>query len=114
MSTTILGWAVFPARPDKKCSYKSAEYSNGARWGATSDPAEIRADFTRWPNARVGIPTGIENMLVVIETDTIAGGHAHDGEPELKKLEAKYGPLPQQTRKALACARHEPRQLVSA
>lgn len=41
-------------------------------------------------------------MLVVIETDTIAGGHAHDGEPELKKLEAKYGPLPQQTRKVLS------------
>jgi hypothetical protein len=70
--------------------------------GATADPAEIRADFARWPKARIGIPTGIENMLVVIETDTIAGGHAHDGEPELKKLEAKYGPLPQQTRRVLS------------
>src|SRR5262249_61535220 len=48
------GWHIFPAPPDKKCSYKSAERSNGARWGATSDPAEIRRDFTRWPNARIG------------------------------------------------------------
>jgi hypothetical protein len=93
---------VFPAPPDSKKSYKSAEHSNGAKWGATADPAEVRRDFVRWPNARIGIPTGAVNAIVVIDTDTIAGGHAHDGEPELKKLEAKYGPLPQQTRRVLS------------
>jgi hypothetical protein len=87
------GLAVFPARPDKKCSYKSAKYSNGARWGATSDPAEIRADFTRWSDARIGIPTGAINKLIVIETDTEAG-HGVDGAASLAQLEAKHGALP--------------------
>jgi hypothetical protein len=87
------GLAVFPARPDKKCSYKSAAYSNGARWGATSDPTEIKQDFSRWPDARIGIPTGAVNRITVIETDT-AAGHGVDGAASLAHLRAKHGPLP--------------------
>ena len=51
------GWAVFPAMIDAdgaKKSYKSAEYSGGRRWGATTDPYEIGRDFARWPDALVG------------------------------------------------------------
>jgi hypothetical protein len=88
------GLAVFPARPDKKSSYKSAEYSDGRKWGATTDPAEIRRDFARWPDARVGLPTGAVNRIVVIETDTPAG-HGVDGAASLTQLEAKHGSLPQ-------------------
>jgi hypothetical protein len=87
------GWAVFPARPDEKCSFKSAEFSDGRKWGATRDSAEIRADFTRWPKARIGIPTGV-NRIVVIETDTVTG-HGVDGAASLAQLEAKHGALPQ-------------------
>jgi hypothetical protein len=102
MTTTILaaalayasrGLAVFPARPDKKCSYKSAEYSDGRAWGATRDLAEIRVDFSRWPRARIGIPTGAIDGIVVIEIDTMAG-HGVDGAIALAELEAKHGPLP--------------------
>jgi hypothetical protein len=57
----------------------------------TRDPDEICRDFTRWPDAGIGIPTGAVNGLVVVETDTVAGGHATDGEPLLRELEAKYG-----------------------
>jgi hypothetical protein len=85
------GWTVFPAPPGEKKSHKRAEYSNGARWGATKNPHEIRDDFARWPDAGIGIPTGIENGFVVIETDCKDG---KDGEGELRKLEAKYGKLP--------------------
>jgi hypothetical protein len=92
--------AVFPARPDAKCSYKSAEYSDGRKWGMTRDPAEIKQDFTRWPNARIGIPTGAINKLIVIETDTEAG-HGVDGSAALARLETKYGPLPE-TRAAVS------------
>jgi hypothetical protein len=89
------GLAVFPVRPDAKRSFKCAAHSDGRAWGMTREPAEITADFTRWPNARIGIPTGAVNGIVVIETDTKAGGHAHDGEPSLKALEAKHGRLPE-------------------
>jgi hypothetical protein len=109
MSTTILaaalayaghGLAVFPARPDRKCSYKSAEYSNGAKWGMTRDPAEIRADFAHWPHARIGIPTGAVNRIVVVDIDTIEG-HGINGSIALRELEARHGSLPQ-TRQAIS------------
>jgi hypothetical protein len=89
-----LGLAVFPAPPDSKKSYKSAEHSGGRKWGATSDPAEVRRDFTRWPNARIGIRTGISNRIIVIETDTMTG-HGIDGAVSLAQLEAKHGLLPE-------------------
>jgi hypothetical protein len=86
------GLAVFPARPDKKCSYKSAEYSDGRAWGMTRDPAEIGADFARWPNCRIGIPTGAVNRIVVVETDTMEG-HGVDGAASLAQLEVEHGAL---------------------
>jgi hypothetical protein len=87
------GLSVFPACAAVKKSHKSAEHSDGRKWGATADPAEIRKDFTRWPDARIGLPTGVGNRLVVIETDTIAE-HGVDGAASLAQLEAKRGALP--------------------
>jgi putative DNA primase/helicase len=86
------GWQIFPAPPDCKKSFKSEKHS-GRKWGMTADPAEITADFTRWSRARIGIPTGAINGIVVVETDTIEG-HGVDGQSALQRLEAEHGPLP--------------------
>jgi putative DNA primase/helicase len=88
------GLFVFPAPPGAKRSYKSALRSGGSRWGATKDAKVIQQDFTRWPFARIGIPTGIENGIVVVETDTVKG-HGVDGAAALAELQAKHGPLPE-------------------
>jgi putative DNA primase/helicase len=87
------GLAIFPAPPDCKKSFKCAEHSNGRAWGMTTDAAEITADFTRWPDARIGLPTGAINGIVVLDIDTVAG-HGVDGAATLAGLEAKYSPLP--------------------
>jgi hypothetical protein len=87
------GWAVFPAPPGVKKSYKSAEHSDGRRWGATRDADEIFADFTRWPLARIGVTTSADSGIVVAETDTLAG-HGIDGAAALTALQAKHGALP--------------------
>jgi hypothetical protein len=87
------GWAVFPVPPGTKRSYKSAEHSDGRAWGMTRNAAEIRADFTRWPDAGIGIPTGAVNGIIVVETDTVAG-HGIDGSNSLAQLETKHGALP--------------------
>jgi hypothetical protein len=92
LAYAAMGWQVFPAPPDSKKSYKS-EQRSGAKWGMTGDPVEIRADFTRWPKARIGIPTGAVNGIVVVEYDTIEG-HGIDGLSVLRELEAQHGPLP--------------------
>jgi Bifunctional DNA primase/polymerase, N-terminal len=86
-------WTVFPARPDKRGSYKSAERSGGRAWGATSDPDEIRRDFNRWPDAGIGIPTGTVNGIVVVDYDTVIG-HGIDGAAALEDLQDRHGRLP--------------------
>jgi hypothetical protein len=87
-------WKVFPAdlSNGQKKSHKSAEHSDGRRWGMSDDPEEIRRDFNRWPEA-VGIVTGAVNGIFVVETDT-PKGHGVDGAAELAELEAAHGPLP--------------------
>jgi hypothetical protein len=87
------GWAVFPAPPGTKRSYKSAEHSDGRAWGMTRNAEEIRRDFTRWPDAGIGIPTGAVNGIIVVEIDTVAG-HGIDGSHSLAQLETKHGAFP--------------------
>src|SRR5262245_53537079 len=94
-----MGWHVFPAPPGKKKSYKSANLSNGRRWGMTKDEAEIRRDFERWPSANVGLPTGKDNGFWVMEMDT-PQGHSVDGIASLRQLEALRGVLPRTRRAA--------------
>jgi Bifunctional DNA primase/polymerase, N-terminal len=88
-----LGWVVFPAPQGERKSHKSAKYSGGREWGKTKDPDEIRADFARWPDANVGIPTGSENRFWVLDVDSIAG-HGVDGFASVAALEAEHGKLP--------------------
>jgi hypothetical protein len=91
------GWKVFPARPDDKYSYNSAQYSNGRKWGATNDPEQLRRDFAapRCHDARVGILTGKESGIVVIDVDTIEG-HGKDGAATLRQiLEEEKSPWPE-------------------
>ena len=87
------GWHVFPARPDEKKSYLSKKHCGGRNWGATCDAAEVRRNFSNFPDARIGIVTGAASGIVVIDVDTIEG-HGVDGAIALRELEAKHGPLP--------------------
>jgi hypothetical protein len=90
---TERGWRVFPVPPGTKKSYKSAQYSDGRKWGATSDRNQIGRDFMRWPTAGIGIPTGAANGIWVTEADT-PEGHAVDGIANMRALEEQYDPLP--------------------
>jgi hypothetical protein len=76
-----------------KSSHKKAEYSDGRPWGATTDAAEIRGDFIRWPDANVGIVTGGVSGIFVVEADT-KEGHDVDGIASLAALEGEHGKLP--------------------
>lgn len=87
------GWLLFPVPRGEKKSHKSAAHSNGYKWGMTRDHDEIKRDWSRWPDANVGIPTGYFNGVFVVEADTVAG-HGVDGLASLKQLEDQFGPLP--------------------
>ncbi|MCO5131198.1 MAG: bifunctional DNA primase/polymerase [Xanthobacteraceae bacterium] len=86
------GWMIFPAPPGEKKSYKSIEFS-GTLWGATRDPDIVRDDFTRWPQARIGLLTGPDNNCFVLDVDT-EEGHGVDGFASLALLETAHGSLP--------------------
>ena len=95
-----MGWDVFLVPPGMKKSYKSAAHSDGAKWGKTKDPDQLKQDFERWHDANIGIPTGADNGFWVLEADT-AAGHSVDGIAELRKLEDEHGKLPE-TRKVIS------------
>jgi|tagenome__1003787_1003787.scaffolds.fasta_scaffold20986081_6 hypothetical protein len=94
------GLEVFPAPPGTKKSHKKAQFSNDREWGKTTDTAEIKRDWSRWPEANVCIVMGPESGCFVVEVDT-PEGHDVDGFASLRELEAQHGPLPE-TRQAIS------------
>jgi hypothetical protein len=57
---------------------------------ATTDEATIRAWWARWPTANIGIATGADSGLVVLDVDT---GDAKRGDRTLVALVRDHGPL---------------------
>jgi len=87
------GLEVFPVPPGTKHSYKSKATSlEGKNWGATKNPDIIREYWAEHPNANLGVPTGKDNGFWVLEYDTIAGGHAVDGNAPGRKP-VRFGAL---------------------
>lgn len=82
-----LGWEVFPVNPATKRSHK-AEAHSGTKWGKTTDPAVINADFDKWPDANVGIATGPDSGIFVVDVDA-----KHNGLANWQKIAAEVGPI---------------------
>lgn len=87
------GWHIFPVPPNTKLSYKSAKNYGGRKWGMTIDPEEIRSDYRQWPDAGVGIVTGPESGIFVVDVDA-PEGHEHNGIANFEELQDRYGTLP--------------------
>lgn len=81
------GWPVFPCRP----SNKGPLTPNGHK-DATTDEARIRAWWSQWPDAMIGIPMGPKTGVFVIDLDVRDDGR--DGLAYLAGLEAEHGALP--------------------
>jgi hypothetical protein len=98
-------WSSFPADTEwnedtkkfNKKSYLKAEFApGGENWGMTTDVEQLKRNFNnpKWRHkCGIGIPTGIENSIFVIEADTLKG-HDVDGISSLRELEKKHGTLP--------------------
>ena len=72
------GKKIFPVRADAKIPHIRDWHNN-----ATADPAQIRSWWKKWPEARVGMPTGVVNGLWVVDIDVKNG---KDGEATLNDL----------------------------
>ena len=100
------GWWTFPAPPDgaKKSMKWACEETKNVNWGATTDAGVIRAEFRgkrfkgkKLCDQNIGIMTGVESGVFVIETDTAEHGDGVDGAASLKAWEKKNGALPPTT-----------------
>jgi hypothetical protein len=87
------GWHVFPIKPGTRASHKSKRFSGGRNWGATANTAEIKKDWGRWPKANLGVATGADSGIFVMDIDTMEG-HGVDGLTSLAALEKEHGALP--------------------
>lgn len=88
MSYARRGVPVFPLEPGGK---RPLTY-NGF-WDATTDARRIEGWWRRWPAANLGVPTGAQSGLLVLDVDPEDGGLE-----SLAGLERSNGPLPRTTR----------------
>lgn len=95
------GWPVIPLHyplGENRCSCSNPQCTSTAKHPMTRNGLKnaSRGDETiaSWwrehPRANIGILTGEDSGLVVLDVDP-----RHDGEASLKALEAEFGPLPQ-------------------
>jgi hypothetical protein len=93
------GWAVFPlhtprgggcscGRPGCEDTGKHPRTRNGLK-DATTDPEAIARWWGMWPDANIGVRTGQESGIVVLDIDP-----RHGGDDALHELEQAHGALP--------------------
>jgi Bifunctional DNA primase/polymerase, N-terminal len=82
------GTPIFPCYPIDKKPLTPHGFKD-----ATTDEAQIRAWWTRWPNAMIGMPTGTKSGMNAIDLD-LDPAKGLDGRAALDRLTAYHGPLP--------------------
>lgn len=78
-----VGFPVFPVFPNKKPRTQHGFHD------ATKDPDTIRKWWEMWPDAGIGMPTGLTSGVAVLDIDP-----RHSGDSTLADLEQKNGRLP--------------------
>jgi hypothetical protein len=96
------GWPVLPLHStmaDGSCTCRSKSCSKGKHprtkngiKDATKEAEQIRAWWTRWPDANIGVVTGRASGLVVLDIDIKNG---KKGNLSLQALIDEHGPLPE-------------------
>ena len=81
---TRLRRPVFPCRPKDK-----RPLSNNGLKDATTETHIIELWWKNWPDANIGIPTGVASGFDVLDVDP-----RHGGDDSLETLESQYGEMP--------------------
>lgn len=81
-----LGWSVIPIEPKGHRPLIPWQVHQGRR----ADIPEIGEWFRRWPEANLGVVTGVVSGIVVLDLDPARGGDA-----SLELLQQRHGALPE-------------------
>jgi len=82
------GVPVFPLIPNGKAPLTSHGFLD-----ATTDPTQIKAWWTKWPDANIGAPTGLPQTFTVLDID-IKPWEGTRGDLSLADLLSRHGELP--------------------
>ena len=94
------GWPVFPCQSPSSAGGCSCHHDDcaspakhpriqGGLRAATTEEAQLRQWWARWPDANVAVRTGTVSGLVVLDVDP-----DHGGDDSLERLLDRFGPLP--------------------
>ena len=81
-----LGWQVFPLCPGQKIPFPG---THGVK-DATTDEAQIRTWWEKWPNANIAVACGSGSGVYVVDVDVAESGDVNG----LKSLVTEFDPLP--------------------
>jgi hypothetical protein len=105
------GWAIFPCHEpiQHECSCGHGDCASPAKHprtrrglhDATTDPDRVVAWWHRWPSANIGVRTGSNSGLVIIDID-----HRPGGDVALVALERAHGALPRTATVETGAGRH--------
>jgi hypothetical protein len=84
LALAALGFRIHPLEAGKK-----KPHLKGYQDFATTDEAQIRQWWTRWPHANPGIICGAGSSILILDID-----RRHGGDKSLAELEARYSELP--------------------
>jgi putative DNA primase/helicase len=88
---------LYGVTPDGRCTCGNQDCSSAGKHprisggckAASNDPEVVHHWWSTWPDANIGIATGREAGIFVLDVDEKSGGPA-----SLAELEARHGPLP--------------------
>ncbi len=82
-----LGWSVIPVQPRGKVPLVSWTEFQLRRAGEN----EVRAWWQRWPDANVGVVTGAQSGLIVVDIDGPTGEQSVNDEASMNTVECRTG-----------------------
>jgi len=86
------GWPVFPLAGKVPYKLLTPDRESHGHKDATTDPATLHTWWREHPKANIGLPTGEDSGVIVLDMDVPEGYH------NLKALQKTYAPLPETRR----------------
>jgi hypothetical protein len=96
LSYALSGWPVFPLAGKIPYEYLTPGRKSHSQNDATTDPEQITAWWTQHPRANIGLKTGRDSGILVLDMDV------PDGYYSLKRLQEDYQMLPETRRSRTA------------
>lgn len=91
LAYAVRGWPVFPCNPSPIRKVGKRPMTPSGFKDATTDEVQIRAWWTRWPDALIGVPMGRRTKVFAIDPDIPDGPDEPDGLKAWNRLLASHG-----------------------